>query len=100
MGITYTLQRLDHNSSTSCTSLLNLQGFATRFVLSSAIENGGNFSDNQIDQLRRLGGWSQKSAIVHLYVKRIVEEYSDVASLLTPGMSMLVFHCVLRRFLK
>ncbi|CAH3187006.1 unnamed protein product, partial [Porites evermanni] len=32
-----------------------VNGFATRFVLSSAIENGGNFTDNQIDQLRRLG---------------------------------------------
>ena len=36
------------------------------------MEDGGRFTDNQVDQLRRLeggggGGWSPKSANVHLY---------------------------------
>ena len=62
-----------------------LQGLATRFVLNAAMENGGRFSDHQVDQLRRLGGWSPKSAIVHLYIKKIIEEYSDTLALVTPG---------------
>ena len=67
-----------------------LQGFATRFVLNAAMENGGRFTDNQVDQLRRLGGWSPKSAIVHLYIKKIIEEYSDTVSLITPGRHRLI----------
>ena len=67
------------------------------FPQSSRIENGRNFTENQIDQLRRLGGWSPRSAIVHLYVKRIIKEYTDVA---TPSMSILVFYCIWRRLLK
>ena len=31
-------------------------GFHVRFVLSAAMENGRRFSDNQVDQLRHLGG--------------------------------------------
>ena len=31
-----------------------LQGFATSFVLNAAMENGGRFTDDQVDQLRRL----------------------------------------------
>ena len=49
------------------------------------MENGGHFSDNQVDQLRRLGGWSVQSGVVHIYVKNIIEQYSDSAGLLTPG---------------
>ena len=49
------------------------------------MENGGHFSDNQVDQLRPLGGWSVQSGIVHIYVKKIIEQYSDSAGLLTPG---------------
>ena len=68
-----------------------LQGFATRFVLNAAMENGGRFTDNQVDQLRRLGGgWSPKSAIVHLYIKKIIEEYSDTIALITPGRHGLI----------
>ena len=67
-----------------------LQGFATRFVLNAAMENGGRFTDTQVDQLRRLGGWSPKSAIVHLYIKKI-EEYSDTLALITPGRHGLIF---------
>ena len=32
------------------------------------------------------GGWFPKSAIVHLYIKKIIEEYSDTLALITPGM--------------
>ena len=48
------------------------------------MENGGRFSDHQVDQLRRLGGWSPKSAIVHIYIRKIIEEYSDTLALITP----------------
>ena len=57
------------------------------------MENGGRFSDHQVDQLRRLGGgggWSPKSAIVHLYIKKIIEEYSDTLALRTPGRHGLI----------
>ena len=56
------------------------------------MENGGRFSDHQVDQLRRLGGggWSSKSAIVHLYIKKIIEEYSDTLALRTPGRHGLI----------
>ena len=67
-----------------------LQGFATRFVINAAMENGGRFSDNQVDQLRRLGGWLPKSAVVHLYIKKIIEEYSDTHALITPGRHGLI----------
>lgn len=63
-------------------------GFATRFVLSTAIENGGRFGDHHVEQLKRLGGWSQKSSVVHLYIKRILEEYSDTTGLLVPVHSV------------
>ena len=49
------------------------------------MENGGHFTDNQVDQLRRLWGWSVTSGVVHLYVKKIIEQYSDSAGLITPG---------------
>ena len=49
------------------------------------MDNGGHFSDNQVEQLRRLGGWSVQSSVVHIYVKEIIEQYSDSAGLLTPG---------------
>ena len=62
-----------------------LWGFATRFVLTTAMENGDHFTDNQVDHLRRLGGWSVTSGVVHLYVKKIIEQYSDSAGLITPG---------------
>ena len=68
-----------------------LQGFATRFVLNAAMENGGCFTNAQVDQLRRLGGWSPKTAIVHLYIKKIIEEYSDTLALITPGRHGLIF---------
>ena len=55
------------------------------------MENGERFTDNQVDQLWRLGGWSPKSAIVHLYIKKIIEEYSDTLSLITPGRHGLIF---------
>ena len=47
--------------------------------------DGRHFSDNQVDQLRHLGGWSVQSGVVHIYVKKIIEQYSDSAGLLTPG---------------
>ena len=49
------------------------------------MENGGHFTDNQVDQLRRLGGWSVTSGVVHLNVKKIIEQYSDSAGLITPS---------------
>ena len=49
------------------------------------MENCGHFSDNQVDMLRHLGGWSVQSGVVHIYVKKIIEQYSDSAGLLTPG---------------
>ena len=57
----------------------------TRFVLTAAMENGGRFADNQVDQLRRLGGWSVQTGIVHMYIKKIIEQYSDSAGLISPG---------------
>ena len=54
------------------------------------MENGGRFSDHQVDQLRRLGGWSPKSAIVHIYIRKIIEEYSDTLALITPGRHGLI----------
>ena len=45
--------------------------------------NGGRFSDNQVDQLRRL--WSVQSGVVQIYVKKIIEQYSDSAGLISPG---------------
>ena len=36
------------------------------------------------------GGWSPKSAIVHLYIKKIIEEYSDTLALITPGRHGLI----------
>ena len=51
------------------------------------MENGGRFADNQVDQLQRLGGggWSVQTGIVHIYIKKIVEQYSDSAGLTSPG---------------
>ena len=57
-------------------------------MLTTAIENGGRFTDDQVDQLRHLGGWSVNSEVVHLYVKKIIEQYSDSAGLITPGRYM------------
>ena len=76
---------IGNDYSTHFTFSLLLQGFATRFILSYAIENGGRFEGEQIEQLKRLGGWAEKSQVVHLYIKRIVEEYSDTCGLLVPG---------------
>ncbi|CAH3162817.1 unnamed protein product [Porites evermanni] len=61
-------------------------GFATRFIIATAIENGGRFEDHHVDHLKRLGGWSQKSSVVHLYIKKVLEDYSDSAGLLIPGL--------------
>ncbi|CAH3187009.1 unnamed protein product, partial [Porites evermanni] len=52
---------LSHKSYTS--------GFATRFVLTAAMENGGRFADNQVDQLRRLGG-GQSSRVLCTYTSK------------------------------
>ena len=60
----------------------HFQGFATRFIIAKAIENGGRFEDHHIDHLKRLGGWS---SVVHLYIKKVLEDYSDSAGLLIPG---------------
>ena len=49
------------------------------------MENGGRLADNQVEQLRPLGGWSVQSGIVHIYIKKIIEQYSDSASLISPG---------------
>ena len=68
--------------SDSCSLLL---GVATRFVLTTAMENGGRFTDGQVDQQRCLGGWSVTSGVVHLDVKKIIEQYSNNAGLITPG---------------
>ena len=52
------------------------------------MENGGRFTDDQVDQLRRLGSWSVNSEVVHLYVKKIIEQYSDSAGLIYSGRYM------------
>ena len=49
------------------------------------LENGGRFEDVHFEQLKRLSGWAQKSSVVHLYIKWVVEEYSDTAGLLLHG---------------
>ena len=54
-------------------------------MLCQAIENGGRFEDSTVEQLKRLGGWADKSGIVHLYIKRIVEEFSDTSGMIIPG---------------
>ena len=43
-----------------------------------------------MDQLRRLGGRSPKSAIVHIYIRKIIEEYWDTLALITPGRHGLI----------
>ncbi|XP_078376655.1 uncharacterized protein LOC144659985 isoform X2 [Oculina patagonica] len=35
-------------------------GFETRFVIARAIENGGRFDQQHVEQPKRLGGWSEK----------------------------------------
>ena len=52
------------------------------------MENGSRFTGGQVDQLCRLGGSSVNSVVVHLYVKKIIEQYSDSAGLMTPGRYM------------
>ena len=39
-------------------------------------------------QLHRFGSWSVNSGVVHLYVKKIIEQYSDSAGLITPARYM------------
>ena len=63
----------------------HFQRFATRFIIATAIENGGRFEDHHIDHLKLLRGWSQKSSVVHLHVKKVLEDYSVSAGLLIPG---------------
>ena len=67
--------------------------------------NGGRFSDNQVDQLPRLGGggggggggvWSVQSGVVQIYVKKIIEQYSDSAGLISPGRYWLKLHMRIR----
>ena len=70
-----------------------LQGFATRFILTCAIENGGRFESQHVEQLRRLGGWADKSEVVHLYIKRIIERYSDTSGLLVAGKHTPISTC-------
>ena len=41
-----------------------------------------------VDQLRHLGSWLVNSGVVHLYMKKIIEQYSDSAGLITPGRYM------------
>ena len=60
------------------------------------MENGGRLADNQVDQLRPLGGWSVQSGIVHIYIKKIIEQYSDSASLISPGRYWLKLHMRIR----
>lgn len=74
---------IGNDYSTHLNFSLLLQGFETRFILSHAVENGGRFETEQIDQLKRLGGWAVKLQFLHLYLKPIVEEYSDTCGLLT-----------------
>ena len=62
----------------------------------AAMKNGGHFSDNQVDQLRRLGDLSVQSGVVHIYIKKIIEQYSDSAGLLTPGKYWLKLHTRIR----
>ena len=61
------------------------QGFATRFVLRHAMEHGGDWDSNVVAQLKRLGGWGDRSEVVHLYIKRIIKQYSDTCALVTEG---------------
>ena len=59
--------------------------------------NGGRFSDNQVDQLRRVGGGrSVQSGVVQIYVKKIIEQYSDSAGLISPGRYWLKLHMTIR----
>ncbi|KAJ7384135.1 Zinc finger and BTB domain-containing protein 8A [Desmophyllum pertusum] len=74
------------DSGTSAALGVKICGFATRFVTTRAIENGGRFGQQHIEQLKRLGGWAEKSTVVHLYIKRILEEYSDTCGLLVEGL--------------
>ena len=48
------------------------------------MENGGCFTEGQVNQLCRLGSWSVNSVVVHLYVKKIIKQYSDSAGLIAP----------------
>ena len=77
-----------YHCSDGCLSFPSF-GFHVRFVLSAAMENGRRFSDNQVDQPRHLGGrggvWSVQSGVVHIYVKKIIEQYSDHAGVITPS---------------
>ena len=41
-----------------------------------------------MDQLRAWGDWPVTLGVVHLYVKKIIEQYSDSAGLITPGRYM------------
>ena len=77
-----------HRWTVQADSCSLLYGFATRFVLTTTMENGSHFTGGQVDQLCRLGGSSVNSVVVHLYVKKIIERYSDSAGLITPGRYM------------
>ena len=57
------------------------------------MENGSRFTDNQVDQLRRLGGGGvvpQKCHDAHIHMKKIIKEYSDALALITPGTHGLI----------
>ncbi|CAH3180440.1 unnamed protein product [Porites lobata] len=81
---------------TSTQTLKNTMAITTnqlsRTVTSSISSVGFNpreVSHRSYRSLRRLGGWSPKSAIVHLHIKKIIEEYSDTLALITPANIMI-----------
>ena len=67
-------------------SFSSLAGVCNKICANKTIENGGRIDQDSIDQLKRLGGWAEKSSVVQLYTKRIIEKYSDTTALLVPGI--------------
>ena len=66
-------------SQMDCTIRLLFPSFGLR----NKICADGRFTDGQVDQQRWLGGWSVTSGVVHLDVKKIIEQYSNNAGLIT-----------------
>ena len=64
--------------------LFLFQEFATHFILTTAVDHDGRFDDVNVEQLKRLRGWAINSAVAHLYIERVVEEYSNTCGLLVP----------------
>ncbi|CAH3034092.1 unnamed protein product [Porites lobata] len=65
-----------------------LNGLQMGIMVHNSVQDAGfdarELSHSSYRSLRRLGGWSVASGVVHLYVKKIIEQYSDSAGLITP----------------